>query len=129
MGVTACLDDCPSLKTRDSVILVPAPCWLIHALDLVNMFWHFAQAPRVGEVYNAGGGRAIHCSMLESIRLCQELSGRELKTKYSETHRIGDHIWYVSDIGKFRRHYPDWDFEYDLDQILEEIRSGWEERL
>lgn len=101
----------------------------IHARDLVNMFWHFAQAPRVGEVYNAGGGRAVHCSMLESIRLCQDLCGKELKTQYSETHRIGDHIWYVSDIGKFRRHYPDWDFEYDLDQILEEIRSGWEERL
>ena len=101
----------------------------IHARDLVKMFWHFAQAPRVAEVYNAGGGRTIHCSMLESIRLCQELSGKEMKTEYSDTHRIGDHIWYVSDIGKFRRHYPDWEFEYDLEQILEEIRSSWEERL
>ena len=65
----------------------------------------------------------------ESIRLCEELSGRKMMTEYSETNRIGDHIWYVSDIGKFRRHYPDWNFEYDLDRILQEIRQGWEERL
>jgi CDP-paratose 2-epimerase len=101
----------------------------IHARDLVKMFWHFAQAPRAGEVYNAGGGRAVHCSLLESIRLCEELSGREMKTEYSETNRIGDHIWYVSDVGKFRRHYPEWCLDYDLRRILEEIRDGWDERL
>jgi CDP-paratose 2-epimerase len=101
----------------------------IHAHDLVNMFWHFSEAPRVGEVYNAGGGRNAHCSMLESIQLCETLSGREMNTEYSDVNRVGDHIWYVSDIGKFRSHYPDWVFEYDLQRILEEIQQGWEDRL
>lgn len=101
----------------------------IHAHDLVNMFWHFSQAPRVGEVYNAGGGRNTDCSMMESIRLCESISGREMTTEYSDNNRIGDHIWYVSDIGKFRSHYPEWNFKYDLQRILEEIRQGWEERL
>lgn len=101
----------------------------IHALDLVNMFWHFLQAPRAGEVYNAGGSRAIHCSLLESIHMCEEISGREMKTTYSESNRLGDHIWYVSDIGKFRGHYPEWRFAYDLPRILEEIHQGWAERL
>jgi CDP-paratose 2-epimerase len=101
----------------------------IHARDLVEMFWHFLQAPRSGEVYNAGGSRAIHCSLLESIRLCEEIVGREMTTTYSDAARVGDHIWYVSDIGKFRRHYPEWKFEYDLGQILEEIQQGWAERL
>jgi len=101
----------------------------IHAHDLVNMFWHFIHDPRAGEVYNAGGGRFAHCSMLESIELCESLSGKKMKTEYSDENRIGDHIWYVSDIGKFRRHYPDWDFEYDLNRILTEILEGWEARL
>ena len=33
----------------------------IHSWDLVNMFWHFYQNPRQGEVYNAGGGRFANC--------------------------------------------------------------------
>ena len=39
----------------------------IHSWDLVNMFWHFHQNPRQGEVYNAGGGRFSNCSMAEAI--------------------------------------------------------------
>ena len=80
----------------------------IHSSDLVNMFWHFHQAPRAGEVYNAGGGRHSHCSMLEAIALCQKIAGRKLKYEYVEQARSGDHIWYVSDVRKFAAHYPTW---------------------
>jgi CDP-paratose 2-epimerase len=101
----------------------------IHAHDLVNMFWHFYQHPRPGEVYNAGGGRHSHCSMLEAIALCEEVSGQRLNWQYSGSNRIGDHIWYVSDVRKFQGHYPGWSYRYDLRTIVEGIYSSWCERL
>src|SRR5213593_3564052 len=51
----------------------------IHSRDLVNAFFHFYQAPRVGEVYNMGGGRFSNCSMLEAISLCEEIVGKKLQ--------------------------------------------------
>ncbi len=96
----------------------------IHSHDLVNMFWHFFQKPRIGEVYNAGGSRHSHCSMLEAIELCQEITGKKMNWSYSETNRIGDHIWYVSDVRKFQKHYPDWNYRYSLKDILVQIFQG-----
>ena len=66
--------------------------------------------PRVAEVYNMGGGRFCNCSMLEAISLCEEISGRKLTWHYEETNRIGDHIWWISDVRKFQSHYPEWKF-------------------
>jgi CDP-paratose 2-epimerase len=93
----------------------------IHSHDLVNAFYHFFQSPRVGEVYNIGGGRFSNCSMLEAIALCDELTGTPLEWRYEETNRIGDHIWWISDIGKFQEHYPDWKLSYSVRDILTEI--------
>lgn len=95
----------------------------IHSYDLVNALWHFFRRPRQGEVYNIGGSRQSNCSMLEAIALCEEISGRELSWTYSDTNRIGDHIWWISDVGKFREHYPEWEFSYDLRAILNEIHE------
>jgi CDP-paratose 2-epimerase len=95
----------------------------IHSADLVSAFWEFFNAPRSGEVYNIGGSRHSHCSMLEAIELCEEISGRKLDWEYVEDNRIGDHIWWVSDVRKFEQHYPGWKFQYDLRGILEEIHG------
>ena len=101
----------------------------IHSYDLVNMFWHYYQNPREGEVYNAGGGRYANCSMLEGIALCEEISGNKMNYTYSETNRIGDHIWYISDLTKFKTHYPDWNWTYDLKQTLAQIHDSMVARL
>lgn len=93
----------------------------IHAFDLVNMFYHFYLAPRQGEVYNAGGGRHSNCSMKEAIRMCEEITGKKMNYSYAEDNRIGDHIWYISDLTKFKSHYPGWNYRYDLKDILEQI--------
>jgi CDP-paratose 2-epimerase len=93
----------------------------IHSYDLVNMFWHFYQAPRCGEVYNAGGSRHSNCSMLEAIRLCEDITGKKFNATYAETNRIGDHIWWISDIRKFQSHYPGWNYQYTLNDILAQI--------
>jgi CDP-paratose 2-epimerase len=101
----------------------------IHSYDLVNMFWHFYQNPRGGEVYNAGGGRYANCSMIEAIDICEEISGNKMNYSYSETNRIGDHIWYVSDLSKFKSHYPDWNWTYDLTSTLSQIHNSMLQRL
>lgn len=93
----------------------------IHSEDLVNAFLHFYRNPRAGEVYNIGGSRHSNCSMMEAILKGQELSGNELDYSYVEDNRIGDHIWYISDVSKFQSHYPDWQYKYSIDGILEEI--------
>jgi CDP-paratose 2-epimerase len=93
----------------------------IHAYDLVNAFWHFAQAPRPGAVYNLGGSRHSNCSVLEAIRDVEELSGHRLDWTLSEQARSGDHLWWISDVRKFQRDYPDWHYRYNHKAILAEL--------
>jgi CDP-paratose 2-epimerase len=100
----------------------------IHSQDLIHAFYEFFKAPRVGEVYNMGGGRYSNCSMLEAIAICQEIIGKEMHWTYSEQNRIGDHIWWVSDNGKFANHYPNWKLEYNVAEILQEIYNFNHER-
>lgn len=100
----------------------------IHSYDLVNMFWHFYQNPKQGEVYNAGGGRFANCSMLEAIKLCEEITGKKMNFSYSETNRIGDHIWYISDLSKFKRDYPTWSWKYDLKATLAQMHENISQR-
>lgn len=101
----------------------------IHSHDLVQMFWAFYQNPRPGEVYNAGGGRFANCSMLEAIALCEEISGNKMDYSYKETNRIGDHIWWVSDVSKFKDHYPGWSWKYDLKMTMVEMHDSMSSRL
>ena len=93
----------------------------IHSYDLVNMFWHFYQNPKAGEDYNAGGGIFANCSMIEAIELCEKITGNKMKYTYSETNRIGDHIWYISDLSKFKSDYPEWNWKYVLNETLEQM--------
>ncbi|NND71558.1 MAG: NAD-dependent epimerase/dehydratase family protein [Rhodothermales bacterium] len=93
----------------------------IHSADLIAAFAEFHNAPGSAEVYNIGGGRQSNCSMMEAIDICQEISGNDLQFTYAEDNRIGDHIWYISDLSKFKSHYPAWDIQYDVRRILEEI--------
>lgn len=93
----------------------------IHSYDLVNAFHHFYQNPRCGEVYNMGGSRHSNCSMLEAIALCEAFTGNPFNYEYSEDNRLGDHIWYISDVSKFQAHYPQWQYKYTLKDIFAEI--------
>jgi CDP-paratose 2-epimerase len=93
----------------------------IHSFDLVNAFWHFYRNPRCGEVYNMGGSRHSNCSMLEAISLIEEISGKGAQFSISDKARMGDHIWWISDVSKFQNHYPEWTYAYDLRKMIEEI--------
>ena len=96
----------------------------IHSRDLVNCFYHFHQNPRCGEVYNMGGSRHSNCSMQEAIAKCEALCGTKMNVSYKDDNSIGDHIWYISDVRKFRNHYPDWEYEFGIDDIFEQICSA-----
>jgi len=100
----------------------------IHSRDLLAAFDAFFSAPRPGEVYNMGGGRASHCSMREAIALCESITGRPMAVTYTDDARVGDHIWYVSDLRKFSAHYPGWRITRDVPAILAEIIDGNRER-
>jgi CDP-paratose 2-epimerase len=93
----------------------------IHSHDLVAAFWQVFQAPRSGEVYNAGGGRMSNCSMLEAITIIERLLGRPMRWDYKAENRQGDHIWWISDTRKLASHYPGWQQHYGIERILEEM--------
>jgi CDP-paratose 2-epimerase len=100
----------------------------IHSADLIRAFHAFFQAPRRGEVYNIGGGRFSNCSMLEAIDLAQKITGHELNWSYQEDNRIGDHVWWISDLSRFQAHYPNWSLRYDIPMILTAIAETGRER-
>ena len=100
----------------------------IHSYDLVAAFDCFLRSPRIGEVYNIGGGRRNSCSILEAIALSEEITGLKMKYKVVNRPRSGDHMWYVTSLKKFKKHYPAWSQKYNLKQTLVEIfenRSQW----
>ena len=101
----------------------------IHSYDLVNAFWHFFEAPRSGEVYNIGGGRHANCSMLEAIEMAERMTGNAFNWSYSETNRVGDHMWWISDISKFEDHFPKWSLQYDMEGIMEAVIEGQKARV
>jgi CDP-paratose 2-epimerase len=93
----------------------------IHCHDVVRAFDEFIRAPRPGEIYNLGGGKANSVSILECLDRVEQLTGKKLDWTYSETNRIGDHICYYSDLRKLQAHYPAWSITRSLDDIFEEF--------
>ena len=101
----------------------------IHSHDVVRAIEEFAANPRPGEVYNLGGGRENSISMLEAIHKIEAMSGKKLNWKYVDENRKGDHICYISDLTKFKSHYPNWKVTVGLDEIFRQIISEHSERL
>ncbi len=101
----------------------------IHSLDVARFIHAFIELPRCGETYNIGGGKANSCSVLEAFERVSALTGKQMLCEYVDSNRIGDHICYYSDLRKMKAHYPDWDISVSLDQIFEELTSGWRSRL
>ncbi|MGP0629956.1 NAD-dependent epimerase/dehydratase family protein [Nitrospina sp. 32_T5] len=101
----------------------------IHSSDTVSALYQFYMRPGVGKVYNLGGGRHSNCSVLEAIQMCEEISGNKLKWEYVDKARAGDHIWWISDVTRFKTDYPEWDYKYTLQQTLQEIHDGLRKRI
>ena len=93
----------------------------LHSNDLVSCFWEFYKKPRKGEIYNIGGGRYSNCSILEALNLVEETTNIIIKKNILKTPRVGDHIWYISDTSRFKKHYPKWKQKYNTKKIIEEL--------
>jgi CDP-paratose 2-epimerase len=96
----------------------------IHSLDVCRAFEEFARKPRPGEVYNLGGGRDNSLSILETIDLIEPYLGTKMDIEYVEASRKGDHICYISDMRKFREHYPTWSVTLTIDEICRQIAKA-----
>ncbi len=101
----------------------------IHSADVAAFMFAFFENPRVGEVYNLGGGKENSCSVLEAFALAAEFSGRQQLYSYVEENRIGDHICYYSDLRKMKAHYPSWDITVSLRETIRQIVEAWRNRL
>jgi CDP-paratose 2-epimerase len=101
----------------------------IHSVDVARFIHAFAEAPRSGEVYNLGGGKANSCSILEALALVERMSGRRQSYTYVDTNRIGDHICYYSDLSKMQAHYPSWDISVSLEETIAQIVEAWHQKL
>ncbi len=101
----------------------------IHSHDVVRAIEEFTANPRPGEVYNLGGGRENSISMLEAIAKIEQMTGKKLNWNYVDENRKGDHICYISNLAKFRSHYPNWSITISLDEILRQIIDNQGDRL
>ena len=101
----------------------------IHSLDVAMFIDQFIRSPRLGEVYNLGGGKDNSCSILEAFAIAEKITGIPQSFAYVEDHRIGDHICYYSDLRKMQRHYPSWSITKNLETTFREIAQSWQRRL
>jgi CDP-paratose 2-epimerase len=101
----------------------------IHAYDVARFIEAFFNKPRVGEVYNIGGGRDNSTSILEAFKRIEGITGKTMRYQYSDVNREGDHICYISNLAKMQAHYPGWGITKDLQTTFEEIAESWEKRL
>lgn len=93
----------------------------IHSYDFVNAIWHFYKSPKRGEVYNMGGSRHSNCSIIEAVKIIENILGTRIKLKFIKDNRIGDHIWYISSIEKFKKDYKNWKYKFKIQDIIKEI--------
>ena len=96
----------------------------IHCHDVASLFLEFYKHPRIGEVYNLGGGRANSLSIVETIEMLASM-GFRLNNAYVDQPRTGDHICYISSIEKLHAHFPGWKMEYSVQTIVDEIAGRY----
>ena len=96
----------------------------IHSYDLVRCFWEFYKNPKKGEVYNIGGTRFSNCSIIEALDYVEKKTKIKIKRIIKKENRVGDHIWYVSDMKKFKKHFPKWKQKYNTKKIIDELISN-----
>jgi CDP-paratose 2-epimerase len=101
----------------------------IHAADLVEAFWTFAQDPDPGAVYNMGGGRANAASLIECVEAIARRTGKRPVMHYRDEPRRGDHICYYTDLSRFMTRYPAWRLRHSLDSIVDDMVAAISRRV
>jgi len=100
----------------------------IHSYDVARFMEEFISNPRIGEVYNLGGGKENTCSIIEAIKITESFTGKAQVFEYMDKNREGDHICYYSDLRKMKRHYPKWSITVSLEETIRQIVESWKMR-
>ncbi|MFX1274383.1 MAG: NAD-dependent epimerase/dehydratase family protein [Promethearchaeota archaeon] len=103
----------------------------IHSSDVADVIYLWITSPKpnqfgiYGKPYNLGGMRENSVSIFETITAIEEKTG--IKALYEAApERESDHIWWISDMSKFKRDYPEWKgLTKDLDFIFNELLDNW----
>jgi len=106
----------------------------IHASDVASAMYEFIKNPKpnslgiYGKPYNLGGERKNSISIFETIDAIEAKTS--MKLGYEEApDRESDHIWWISDMSKFKKDYPSWKMTKDLDYIFNEIIEYYNNEL
>lgn len=101
---------------------------VIHARDLADLFVRYIEDPTPAGVYNIGGGRKNSISLLESIDLIEEITGKTMDYDHGPG-READHQWWISDLSRIKQDYPDWEQEMTVEETFRKIAENMEEAL
>ena len=94
----------------------------IHSEDVVRAFEASTRTRgRARSTISAAGDNAA--SLLELLDKIEHLIGRPFRGVRPAA-RVGDHICYITDLAKFRSHYPDWELTRGLDEIVADVVRG-----
>ena len=85
-----------------------------------HAFGNFIKNQDLVEIYNAGGGRYSNCSILEAINIIEKIKNIKIKKTILGKNRVGDHIWYISNMKKIWKHYQSGN-KYSQQKIIEEL--------
>lgn len=94
---------------------------IIHAYDVVTACYEFIKNPKKHAVYNLGGGPERSISVIEAIDWLERNMKKRCIINFVDEPRIGDRIWDVHDVSKFRHDYPQWEYRYSLEDIINEL--------
>jgi len=98
----------------------------IHSYDVASCMYEFIKDPKpnnlglYGKPYNLGGERQNAVSIFETIDAIKAKTNMELRFEEAPE-RESDHMWWISNMSKFRNDYPNWKITKDLDFIFNEI--------
>jgi len=97
---------------------------LLHIDDLVDLVELQLLDPEGwdGTTFNVGGGRPVSLSLLETSKLCAEISGNTLEIGSEPETRAGDVPVYLSDCSAIEAH-SEWRSSRDAGQILTDIHD------
>jgi CDP-paratose 2-epimerase len=100
----------------------------IHSVDVARCIELFFRRPSSAQVFNLGGGRDNSVSILEAFAKVEAITSREMRWRYLDEPRRGDHICYISNLTRLREALPEWRLTRGLDQIFQELVEGWRAR-
>jgi CDP-paratose 2-epimerase len=101
----------------------------LDARDLAHLIELMIDAPRVGAVYNVGGGYSNSISILEAINTLASLAGTAPQISFREQARVGDHRVYYTDLTRVHLDFPAWRVTVSVQSVLEDLVTSWQERL